>query len=144
MIDSVALLSQAKDAYAVSQQARVTAGAQAPDAGKVRETAKQFEAFFVSQMLDQMWAGVGVDEEFGGGHAEEIWRSMLNQEYGKEISKRGGLGIGDAVMKEMLKAQEDRTRDQRQPVVSAQSDSNGASDVAGAAMAATAAYSVQR
>jgi Rod binding domain-containing protein len=50
------------------------------------------------------------DEVFGGGHGEEMWRSMLNQEYGKEVAKSGRLGIADNVTKAMLKMQEERTK----------------------------------
>jgi Rod binding domain-containing protein len=50
---------------------------------------------------------------FGGGYAEEMWRSMLTQEYGKEIAKRGGFGIADSVMAAMIKAQEARSHETR-------------------------------
>ncbi len=76
---------------------------------KVKETAQQFEGFFVSQMMEHMMAGIDVDPQFGGGTGEETWRSMLNQEYGKQIAKSGKLGIADNVMKAMLHAQEERT-----------------------------------
>lgn len=73
---------------------------------QVRYAAREFEAVFISQMLQHMWSSVEVDEVFGGGQAEEIWRETLLQEYGKEISKRGGLGISDAVERQLLKLQE--------------------------------------
>ena len=41
--------------------------------------------------MNYMTAGMKTDEMFGGGHGEDMWRTMLNQEYGKEIAKRGGL-----------------------------------------------------
>jgi flagellar protein FlgJ len=76
---------------------------------KVRAAAEQFEGFFISQMMEQMMAGIEPDATFGGGLGEETWRSMLNQEYGKQIAKTGKLGIADNVMKAMLHAQEERT-----------------------------------
>ena len=54
-------------------------------------------------------AGIESDPVFGGEQGEEMWRSMLNQEYGKEVAKSGRLGIADHVMTAMLKAQEERT-----------------------------------
>ena len=30
---------------------------------------------------------------FGGGSGEEMYRSLLNQEYGKAIATRGSMGI---------------------------------------------------
>ena len=53
------------------------------------------------------------DELFGGGHGEEMWRSMLNQEYGKEVAKGGKLGLSSSVMTAMLKMQEERTKAQQ-------------------------------
>ncbi len=73
------------------------------EAGKA---AGEFEAVFISQMLAPMWAGVGADNYMGGGSAEDTYHSMLVNEYGKLMSKAGGLGIADAVKREMLKMQE--------------------------------------
>jgi flagellar protein FlgJ len=79
-----------------------------PDLNKVREAAQKFEAFFISQMMEHMTAGLETNPLFGGGHGEEMWKSMLNQEYGKEIAKSNRLGITDQVMNSMLKMQEQR------------------------------------
>jgi Rod binding domain-containing protein len=43
---------------------------------------------------------------FGGGKGEEMYRSLLVEEYGKTIAKAGGVGIADQVKAEMLKLQE--------------------------------------
>jgi flagellar protein FlgJ len=43
---------------------------------------------------------------FGGGEAEGMYRSLLNQEYGKAIAAHGSLGIADAIKREMLHLQE--------------------------------------
>ena len=99
---------QAQNAYADGQAARVSAQAKGSSVNmaKAKEAAQQFEGFFVGQMMEYMMAGVKPDPTFGGGQAEETWRSMLNQEYGKQIAKSGRLGIADKVMKSMLEAQE--------------------------------------
>ena len=100
---------------AVSSTARPDAlmglGPQAPAArqsaeARARETAVQFETMFVTQMLEQMTSGMKADPNFGGGPAEGIHRSMLNEEYAKQISKRGGIGVADAIYREMLRMQE--------------------------------------
>ncbi len=113
MIDNALLASAAQDAAqsstaaALQSRASKLAAAQSPE--KVKETAKKFEAFFVGQMMEYMSAGLKADKTFGGGQAEETWRSLLNQEYGKEISKSGKLGISDMISKEMIKMQEKRS-----------------------------------
>jgi Rod binding domain-containing protein len=71
-----------------------------------RTAAQEFEAFFLAQVLDQMFAGIATDGRFGGGSAEGVYRDLLNQEYGKVLSRSGGLGVADAVYAEILKLQE--------------------------------------
>jgi Rod binding domain-containing protein len=73
---------------------------------RARETARQFETMFVTQMLEHMSSGLKADGNFGGGGAETIHRSMLNEEYAKQIVKRGGIGIADGIYREMLRMQE--------------------------------------
>lgn len=76
------------------------------DAGDVRKTAEDFEAFFLSQMFEHMFSGIEPDAMFGGGQGEAVFRSMMFQEYGKAVARQGGIGLADMVQKEMLKLQE--------------------------------------
>ena len=97
-----------RQAAAQAASAQGAKGGKAMDQKKVHDAAQKFESFFVSQMLDHMTAGIETDPTFGGGHGEDTWKSMLNQEYGKEIAKSGRLGITEQVMKGMIKMQEQR------------------------------------
>ena len=72
----------------------------------VDKAAREFEAEFLSQMLESMFKGIRTDGPFGGGHAEEMMRSFMLQEYGKVMAANGGVGIADAVKRELLRAQE--------------------------------------
>lgn len=72
----------------------------------VRRAAEDFEAQFLSQMLTHVFEQIEVDPMFGGGDAEEMYRSLLVEQYGKQLVKAGGLGIADAVQKQMLSMQE--------------------------------------
>jgi len=76
------------------------------DLEEAKEAAQDFEAVFLAQMLQPMFEGLGSDGIFGGGHAEKIHRSLLVQEYGKEIAKQGGVGLADQVLKEIVRLQE--------------------------------------
>ncbi|MBL26837.1 MAG: chemotaxis protein chel [Rhodospirillaceae bacterium] len=76
------------------------------DRRQIREIAETFEAQFVGQMLGHMYAGIETDGPFGGGFGEEMFRSMMIDEYGKIMTRRGGIGIADAVERELLKMQE--------------------------------------
>lgn len=73
---------------------------------KMRETAEQFEASFISQMLKPMFEGVKTDGPFGGGDAEETWRSFMIEAMAKQTVKAGGIGLADQVVAQMLKMQE--------------------------------------
>jgi peptidoglycan hydrolase FlgJ len=74
----------------------------------IDKTAKDFEAMFLSQMFQCMFKGIQADPEFGGGNAENMYRSLMIDEYGKQVAKRGGLGIAEQVSRSMLAAQEKR------------------------------------
>lgn len=74
--------------------------------GHLKKVAQDFEAFFLSQALQPMFANIEPEGPFGGGPANDIWKSMQVDEYGKAIARNGGIGIADAVMKQLLIAQE--------------------------------------
>ena len=101
------------------------------DEQQASTAAKQFEAFFIGQMLEYMHTDVDGQGLFGGGHSEDMWRSMLNQEYDNEIAKNGPIGIADAVMRSLLAAQSEATTGQNAPPVAQ------AAPVAAAALAAS-------
>lgn len=82
------------------QQRPVTA----PD--KTKEAAKDFEAVFISEMISHMFEGIGTDPLFGGGQGEEMFRSTLIQEYGKQMVKGQGIGISDQLQKMMIQMQQ--------------------------------------
>jgi Rod binding domain-containing protein len=57
-------------------------------------------------MLNEMFEGIKTDGMFGGGPGEEMFRSLMVDEYGKQIAKQGGMGLTDAVTKQLLSHQE--------------------------------------
>lgn len=72
----------------------------------LRQTAEDFEAVFLSQMMQPMFNTVPTDGIMGGGNAESIYRGMMVDEMGKSMARSGGIGIADSVYREMLKMQE--------------------------------------
>ena len=69
---------------------------------RMRAQAQSFEAQFLNSMFQQMYAGVGGDGPFGNSQGVGPWRSLLTDEYAKSFAKSGGIGIADAVYKQML------------------------------------------
>ena len=76
------------------------------DKAKIADTAKDFEAFFISRMMESMYEGVSTDGMFGGGNAERIYRSLLLNEYGKQMAKTGTVGVKDDIMRSIIEMQE--------------------------------------
>jgi peptidoglycan hydrolase FlgJ len=78
----------------------------------MRRAAEEFEAVFVGQLLSGMAEGLASDGPAGGGALgggdDDPFASMLRDEYGKLISRSGGIGVADAVLREMLRLQEGR------------------------------------
>ena len=95
-------------ASAVSVSPDLLAGAPASPEGRTRDqiakASKDFESSFLSIMLSQMFEGVG-GGEFSGGQGEEMFKSFLMDAFSKQMTNTGGVGLSDAVQREMLKLQ---------------------------------------
>lgn len=89
--------------------------ANSKDMKRAAAAAEDFEAVFIGEMLKPMFDMVEVDDTFGGGKGEEVFRDMMVSEYGKMIAKQGGIGIAAQIKAELLRAQEH----QNQPLAQA-------------------------
>jgi flagellar protein FlgJ len=69
---------------------------------KVKKVAQEFEAMFVGMMLKSMRDTVGKDKLTGGGHGEETFRSMLDQEYATAAAQSGGIGLAKMMEKGLM------------------------------------------
>lgn len=76
------------------------------DMAKIEESARDFEAMFVTEMMKPMFEDIETGGMFGGGKTEEIFRGFMLDEYGKKIAQTGQLGIADMVKAEMIAMQE--------------------------------------
>lgn len=70
------------------------------------KAAQEVEGFFITMMLEAMFAGIKTDGMFGGGHGEKVFRSMMFEEYGKSVARTNELGLADSVRREILRLQE--------------------------------------
>ena len=87
----------------------VAEGGITPQQRKAREAAESFEAFFLTQVLDTMSAGIATDGPFGGGSEEKQWRSMMNEQFAAAMAKSGGIGIADQLYRQILAIQEEQS-----------------------------------
>jgi Rod binding domain-containing protein len=74
---------------------------------KLAQTAKEFEAMALGQLLAPMFNTVDTaHSKFGGGDGEATWKPMLVDAIGKQIAAHGGLGLAAPVLAAMLRMQE--------------------------------------
>ena len=78
------------------------------NAAVAKKAAQQFEGVFVSEFLGSMFDGISTDGPFGGGQGEAMFRSLMLDEYGKQIVARGGFGLTDSITRSLLAHQEIR------------------------------------
>lgn len=69
------------------------------------KTAREFESVFIGQMTQLMMESVEPGE-FSGGHGEEMFRGVLAEKLGTEITKRGGIGLAPVVLDQIIKLQQ--------------------------------------
>ncbi|MDE1939422.1 MAG: rod-binding protein [Alphaproteobacteria bacterium] len=95
-------------AMALAKSAPLQAPQQTTNAAAAKKAATAFEGVFISQFLGQMFDGISTDGPFGGGQGESMFRSLMLDEYGKQIAAQGGIGLASSVTQELLKTQEVR------------------------------------
>lgn len=89
------------------------------DLKRLEETAQDFEAVFITEMMKPMFEGIKTDGQFGGGKGEEVFRGFMLQEYGKTMAATGTFGIADHVKAAMIQLQEQaQSRDDFAPQIS--------------------------
>jgi peptidoglycan hydrolase FlgJ len=101
----------AEDATLLAPAAIAPAAPKVPnhaDVAAATKAGQDFEAFFISQSFENMFAGIDTDPLFGGGKGESVYRSLLLQQYSQVAAKSGSLGIGAEVTREILRMQENQ------------------------------------
>lgn len=100
------LTQQQATTKSVASNLMKVAGAKGATPEKIDATAKDFEAQFIAQMLESMFSTVDTKNALGGSEEEETFQSLMVNEYGKILSRSGGIGVADQIKREMLKMQE--------------------------------------
>lgn len=78
----------------------------APNVAAAKKAAQDFESVFISEFLGTMFADIPTDGPFGGGQGEQMFRSLMLDEYGKQMEKQGGFGLSGPVATQLLRLQE--------------------------------------
>jgi flagellar protein FlgJ len=99
--------SAIQGAMMMAQQSPLAAAPKATGStGKAATAAKEYESVFISQFLGSMFSGIKSDDITGGGQGEEMFRSLMVNEYGKSIEQQGGFGLASHMQAELLKHQQ--------------------------------------
>lgn len=91
---------------AIAQSAAPKAPVSARTLAAAQKAAKEYEGVFISEFLGSMFSGISTDGPFGGGQGEAMFRSLMLDQYGKQIEARGGFGLAAAMTKQLLAHQE--------------------------------------
>lgn len=74
-----------------------------PTPAALRRAAMDFEAQALGALLQPMFQGLETKAPFGGGAAEAQWRPMMVDAIAKDLARAGGLGLADAVLRELTR-----------------------------------------
>ncbi len=74
--------------------------------GRLRAQAEELEGVFLNTLTKTMFEGVDARSAFGGGFAEETWRSMQAEQFASAMAGSGGIGLADELMHDLLALQE--------------------------------------
>ena len=99
----------AEKALQLQRQANAATGPSEKQRIQAKKISQDFEGIFVGMMMKSMRATVQPDKLTGGGHGEDAFRSLLDQEYANAAVKRGGLGLAKQIEKEIIRQESRRS-----------------------------------
>jgi Rod binding domain-containing protein len=81
-----------------------------PAKAKAKKQADEFETVFLEQVTDKLMASSETEGPLGeNGTGGGVYRSMLTQEYARNLQRAGGIGLSDPIMRSLLQVQEQAT-----------------------------------
>ncbi len=75
------------------------------DLARAESAAKEFEAVFIAQMLEPLFASVETPSIAGGGKSEAFFKGLLQENYAKAFAERGGFGLAAQVKAALIDIQ---------------------------------------
>ena len=74
---------------------------------QLRQQAQDLEGVFLNTLMKEVFASAKADQSVtGGGFGEETWRGMQAEQMADAMARAGGIGIADAVLPDLIAAQE--------------------------------------
>lgn len=81
-------------------------GSRKIDRERLKKACSDFEALFLARMMKIMRQSVPSSGLWGNGPGKEIYDSFMDQELGKKLAQREGLGLGKKIYHQVLKREE--------------------------------------
>ncbi|MEN0088768.1 MAG: rod-binding protein, partial [Pseudomonadota bacterium] len=107
ILNALGPTNQVLDIQTKRAQANVLASAGgAGSQEQLRAMAEEFEQIFLQSMLSTMMEGTTPEAPFNGGAGERQWQGFLTNEYAGAIAQGGGVGLADAIYKDLIALQE--------------------------------------
>ena len=72
---------------------------------ELRRVAQEFESMVLRELLGPMFEPLDTEGVGGGGAGERMFRPMLVGEYAEGMAARGGVGLADLVLAELVRLQ---------------------------------------
>jgi flagellar protein FlgJ len=98
----------AEKARQLQRQGVAAAGLSEKQRQQAKKISQDFEGLFIGMMVTAMHDTVEQDKLTGGGHGEEVFRSLLDQEYVAQAVKRGGFGLAKLIEREIIQQESRR------------------------------------
>jgi flagellar protein FlgJ len=73
------------------------------DHQELKEACRQFEAYFLQQMLKGMRATAPQGGFIPKSYAREIYEGMLDEEYAEKMSEAGGIGLAKLLYDDLIR-----------------------------------------
>lgn len=89
----------------VPATASATSAAPGSQEAKIRETARDFEALLIAQILNS-FRGENDDDPLGGGSSSSTMMEFAGQHLAEVMSRQGGLGLHDLIVQGLLRKEE--------------------------------------
>ncbi|MGE5422407.1 MAG: rod-binding protein [Ignavibacteriales bacterium] len=84
-----------------SMQKSMTKVLSEKDEKRLKESCQEFEAIFVSELLKSMRATIPKGGMMGENFGQDVFQSMLDDEYSKKVSETKSIGLADMMFQQM-------------------------------------------
>ena len=72
---------------------------------KLMQQAKELEGVFLNLLLKESFGSLDARSGFGGGFAEETWRSIQAEQMASAMSEAGGIGLAEQIHAQLTASQ---------------------------------------